>query len=94
MTANKINTLETSSQAHEAANMIVETAKSGYVVAVLTILGYFRIYNRGVGRLAGRLLFCSETLLNKPYFRKKKAALSGGFFVIVLSKVSAHQYLP
>ena len=41
MTANKINTLETSSQAHEAANMIVETAKSGYVVAVLTILGIF-----------------------------------------------------
>lgn len=40
MTTNKM-TIETNSAAHEAANMVVETAKSTYVVAVLAVLGIF-----------------------------------------------------
>lgn len=40
MTTNKM-TIETNSVAHEAANMVVETAKSTYVVAVLAVLGIF-----------------------------------------------------
>ena len=40
MTTHKM-TIESNSTAHEAANMIVETAKSTYVVAVLAVLGVF-----------------------------------------------------
>lgn len=41
MTANKVEAIGPESRAHEAANMIVETAKSGYVVTVLAVLGIF-----------------------------------------------------
>ncbi len=34
-------TIESGNSAHEAANMIADTAKSTYVVAVLAILGVF-----------------------------------------------------
>ena len=40
MTAHKM-TIESGNTAHEAANMIVDTAKSTYVVAVLAVLGVF-----------------------------------------------------
>ena len=34
-------TIESNSTTHEAANMVVETAKSTYVMAVLAVLGVF-----------------------------------------------------
>jgi hypothetical protein len=40
MTTNKM-TIETGNAAHETANMIVDTAKSTYVVAILSVLGVF-----------------------------------------------------
>ena len=40
MTTHKM-TIETNNTAHEAVNMVVETAKSTYVVAVLAVLGVF-----------------------------------------------------
>lgn len=41
MTAHKMQTIETGSSAHETVDMIVETTKSGYVVAILAVLGVF-----------------------------------------------------
>ena len=40
MTTHKM-TIETNNIANEAANMVVETAKSTYVLAVLAVLGVF-----------------------------------------------------
>jgi hypothetical protein len=40
MTTQKM-TIESGNTAHEAANMIVDTAKSTYVVAILSVLGVF-----------------------------------------------------
>ena len=40
MTTHKM-TIETNNTAHEAANMLVDTAKSTYVVAILAVLGVF-----------------------------------------------------
>ena len=42
MTTHKM-TIETNNAAHQAANMIVDTAKSTYVVAVLAVLGVFAL---------------------------------------------------
>ena len=43
MTTHKM-TIETNNTAHQAANMIVDTAKSTYVVAVLAVLGVFALF--------------------------------------------------
>ena len=40
MTTQKM-TIESGNTAHEAVNMVVDTAKSTYVVAVLAVLGVF-----------------------------------------------------